>query len=205
MSADTTGQSTGQSTSKTSRRSFFTRGGAALGAGLATTVAGGALAAGSPAAPQDPDSAAEREVLRQLQLTFASHMEGERYGEAADLFARGATLTLSGETATGGGAIRGLLSRYQRQDVPILHGTYRQSAAQQQRDTVALASAERATATFHIDVELCRPLQADCTAARMAQLQGGFAERRWEAGKMDVAFVKTAGRWRIASLNYQPS
>lgn len=197
MSADTT--------AKSSRRSFFTRGGAALGAGLATTVAGGALAAGSPAAPQDPGSAADRELLRQLHLTFASHMESGRYEEAADLFAEHATLTLSDEAARGGSAIRALLSRYYRQDVPVLHRAYRQSAAQQQQDTVVLASPEWATASFHVDVELCRPLQADCTAARMAQLQGGFAERRWEAGKMEVAYVKSAGHWRFASLTYQPA
>lgn len=197
MSADTT--------QKSSRRSFFTRGGVVLGAGLA--AAGGALAAApaQPAAPQDPGSAAEREALRQLQLAFASAMESGRYAEAGDLFAEHATLTLSGETVNGGSAIRALLASYQRQEAAVLYRAYRQNAAQQQRDTVALVSPERATATFHVDVELCRPLQADCTAARMAQLQGGFAERRWETGRMDVAYVKSAGRWQLASLSYHPA
>jgi hypothetical protein len=203
MSADTGPDSRAD---KSSRRSFFTCGGAALGVGLATTVTGGALAAAGVPPQADPpaDSPAERESLRQLQLSFNGHIESGRHEEAADLFAPQAILTLGGETARGRSAIGALLARQARQELPVLHRAYRQSPVQQQRDTVTIGSGGHATATFHVDVELCRPLAADCTAARMALLQGGLAERRWEAGTLDAAYRKTAGRWQITSLRYHP-
>jgi hypothetical protein len=196
-------------TGASSRRAFFTRGGAALGAGLATSVAGSALAAGRPAEPAASDAVqqlsrlADREALRQLQLAFTGHIEGGRYEAAAELFVADATLCLSGVTARGREDIRALLAQgYPQQDVPVLHRAYRQSAAQQHRDSLTIEDG-RAQVTSHVDVEVCVPLQADCTAARMARLQGGFAERRWEEGQLEASCVKTEEGWKLASLVYR--
>jgi hypothetical protein len=190
-------------TAKSSRRAFFTRGGAALGAGLATTVAGGALAAETPSRgpAQSGGEPADREAIRQLQLAFTAHMESGRYEAAAGLFAAGATLSLAGESAHGRSAIGALLARHRSQEVPVLQRAYRQSAQQQQRDTVTVGEDGRAAASFEVDVELCVPLRGDCTAVRMAQMQGGVAQSRWVPARIDVTCVKSAGQWVLASLS----
>jgi hypothetical protein len=196
-------------TGTSSRRAFFTRGGAALGAGLATSVAGSALAADRPPESAAPDAVqqlsrlADREALRQLQLAFTGHIEGGRYEAATELFVADATLCLSGVSASGREAIRALLAQgYPQQDVPVLHRAYRQSAAQQHRDFLTIEDG-RAQVTSHVDAEVCVPLQADCTAARMARLQGGFFERRWEEGQLEASCVKTEDGWKLASLVYR--
>jgi hypothetical protein len=194
-----------QDTGASSRRAFFSRGGAALGAGLATTVAGGALASasqpGEPASSRAPSELADRESIRQLQLTFITAMDSGHYGEAAELFTRDATLSLGAETASGRSAIDALLGRYRSQEVPVLHSAYRQSAAQQQRDTVTFREDGRAVAHFQVDVQLCVPLPGDSTAARMARMQGGFAQLRWVPARVHATYAKIAEQWKIASLS----
>jgi len=49
---------------------------------------------------------------------------------------------------------------------------------------------------------LSTPLQQDCTAAKMARLQGQVADRRWQAGRLEGQYVKRGGEWKIASLKY---
>src|SRR5687767_13996606 len=160
-----------ESKTKTSRRAFFVSGGAVLGAGAAAAVS---------AAPVASESTADdRETIRRLHLDFAGFMEQRRYEAAADLFAEAAQLDLSGVAAKGKSAIAKLLAhRYRDQDVPVLHSAYRQNASQR-LDAVTLGKdGTQATAIFHTEVELCTPLQADCTAATMARLQGNVADRR---------------------------
>jgi hypothetical protein len=49
---------------------------------------------------------------------------------------------------------------------------------------------------------LSTPLQGDSTIVAMARQQGVYADRRWEAGRLEARYVKRASRWRIASLAY---
>jgi hypothetical protein len=203
------------------RRAFFLKGGAALGAGVAATVAGMATgvaggaegvsasrardaATAGASRGQDPASRfiEDREAVRRLQLTFATLLEDERYEAAAALFDEHAHLQLSGVSARGRAAISHLFaSSYRLQKAPVIHRAHRQRA-----DDVRVAEdGLRATATFHVDVELCRPLQDDCTIAQMARLQGNVADRRWETGRLEAEYVKTAGEWKIASLTYVPA
>jgi hypothetical protein len=80
---------------------------------------------------------------------------------------------------------------------------YRQHASQLQ-DVIGLSEDRlHATATFHVEVEFCTPLQDDCTAAQMAILQGNLADRRWEKGRFEAQFAKTQGEWKMTSLSYQ--
>jgi hypothetical protein len=194
-----------QDTGTSSRRAFFTRGGAALGAGLATTVAGGALASASqsrePASSRASSELGDREAIRQLHLTFIASMESGRYEEAAALFTQDATLSLDAETARGRCAIDALLDRYRSQEAPVLHSAYRQSAAQQQRDTVTFGEDGRAVANFQLDVQLCVPLPGDSTAARMARMQGGCAQLRWVPARVHATYAKIIEQWEIASLS----
>ncbi len=171
---------TGIKDKKSTRRAFFVNGGAVLGAGVAATAGAAAL---TPAQPKQ-GGAEDREAIRQLHLTFMSLVENQGSESAAGLFAEQGQLKLSGVT---------------------LHGAYRLSPSQQ-RDEVKLADDRlHATATFHVEVELCTPLLEDCTAAQMARLQGNVADRRWESGRFEGRYIKAQGQWKMASLRYLPS
>jgi hypothetical protein len=199
---------------RSSRRAFFLHGGAVLGAGVATTVGASALAAESPMPPDEQlkqlreqlDGVEDREAIRQLHLAFATLIEQHSYEAAVELFDEQAHLDLSGVSATGKPAILQLFGhQYRHQNAAAIHNAYRPNSSQQ-RDAVTLSENRlQATATFHVDVEVCTPLRADCTAATMARLQGHVAERRWEAGRFEAKYVKTRSEWKMASLSYLAS
>jgi hypothetical protein len=201
---------TGTKTNR-SRRAFFTTGGAVLGAGVATTVAAATLTSDS-ASPleeqltklrQQLDGMEDREAIRQLQREFTTLVEYQAYESVAELFDEQADLNLSGVSATGRPAIlRLFVDQYRHQRAAAIHSAYRQSNSQH-RDSVTLSEdRQQATATFHTEVELCTPLQGDCTVAQMARLQGHVADRRWETGRFEAKYVQTRGQWRMVSLSY---
>lgn len=192
------------------RRAFFLRGGAVLGAGVATTAAAGALLPRtSPVVPEglqelqrELTGLQDREAIRQLHLAFTGAIENQAYETAIELFEPSAQMNLSGLIAVGKPAIMRLFAiQYRQQQARVLHSAYRQSPRQQ--DLVAIAAdGAHATATFHCEVELTSPLRADSTLAQMARLQGQVAERHWEAGRFEARYVKTEGQWRMAALRY---
>jgi hypothetical protein len=183
---------------KTSRRRFFTQGGAALGAGVAATVGASGLT------PDDPTKRLremeEREAVRQLHLAFTSLIEQQAYDAAAELFDEHAHLNLNGASATGRRAIARQLSD---RTAAAFHRAYRQCTSQQSDSVTVTDDRVRASAAFNIEVELCTPLQDDCTAATMARLQGNVADLRWESGRFEAKYVKTRGEWKITSLVYR--
>ena len=193
------------------RRAFFLRGGAVLGAGVATTAAAAALL--PDASPTVPDRVQQlqreltrhqdRESIRQLHLAFTAAVEKQAYEAAVELFEPDAALNLSGLTAQGRPAIMRLFAtQYRQQQARVLHSAYRQSPLHQ-RDLIAIAAdGAHATATFHCDVELSAPLPADSTLAQMARLQGQVAERHWEAGRFEARYVKSSGLWKMAALRF---
>jgi hypothetical protein len=192
------------------RRTFFLRGGAALGTGVAAAVAASAIATEkqTPLEQQLRDlrrelqEAQDRTTIRQLHLDFAASMEQQAYERTAQLFDEQADLELSGEHAHGKSAIRQLLEqKYRGQAASTLHSAYRQSASHQCKDIVHI-SADQARASFHVDAQLSTPLPEDCTVAKMARLQGQLADRRWEAGRLEGQYVRRGGGWKIASLKY---
>jgi hypothetical protein len=201
---------TGTETNR-SRRAFFTTGGAVLGACVATTVAAATLTSDS-ASPleekltklrQQLDGMEDCEAIRQLHREFTTLVENQAYESAVGLFDEQAHLNLSGVSATGKPAIlRLFVDQYRRQGAAAIHSAYRQSNSQH-RDAVTLSEdRQQATATFHTEVELCTPLQGDCTVAQMARLQGHVADRRWESGRFEAKYIQTRGQWRMVSLSY---
>jgi hypothetical protein len=187
-----------------SRRSFFVGGGALLGVGAATTVGAKALLAEpAPAVPELLQSVIDGESIRQLHLTFTDLMEKQDYEAATELFHDQAQLNLSGLTAAGKPAIARLFAvQYRQQHAAVMHSAYRQNASQRQDRMTLSHDRQQAKATFHMQVEISTPLQADCTAAQMARLQGQMADRRWESGRFDAQYVKVQGLWKMASLHY---
>ena len=197
---------------KGTRRAFFLRGGAVLGAGVATSAAAGALLLpGTPHAAPDRlrelqrelTSHQDREAIRQLHLAFTAAVENQAYETAAKLFETHADLDLSGLTAQGKPAIMRLfVTQYRQQQARAMHSAYRQSPLQQQ-DLIAIAAdGTHAIATFHCAVELSAPLPTDSTLAQMARLQGQVAERHWQAGRFEARYVKAHGGWKITALRF---
>jgi len=146
--------------SNSTRRDFVLRGGAVLGAGVATTAAAAALR-------RNVDVPAEKEAIRQLYLQVLAGAE-----------------------------------RREPQALELMHTAYRQDSRQQMDAIVISEDGANATARFHVEAEVCTPIQGDCTAAQMARLQGNVASRHWESGRFDVKLAKTHGNWRIVSLTY---
>jgi len=196
------------SKTQNSRRAFFLQGGAVLGAGVATTVE----AFSEKSVSQEEElqhmrrqlrGIEDREAIRQLHRAFISLIQQQCYEEVAELFDERAQLNLSGLSASGRPAIREVLAtQYRNQSAAVLHRAYRHNISQHGDAIVLSESGLLAAATFHIEVELCTPLQSDCTAAAMARLQGNVADRRWEAGRFEAKYVKSAGQWRMATLSY---
>jgi hypothetical protein len=193
------------------RRAFFMRGGAVLGAGIATTAAAATLLPDSAPLVADRTQQLQRELathqdreaIRELHLAFARAIETGAYETAVELFEPHATLDLSGSGAVGTSAIMRLFAiQYRQQLAAVMHSAYRHSPLQQQ-DSVAIgADGVHASGTFHCEVELSSPLPMDSTLAQMARLQGQVAERRWEAGRFDARYVRIEGRWKLAALRY---
>jgi hypothetical protein len=149
---------------KTSRRSFFLKGSAVLGAGVAAASGASARPVNQSAGQQD------RESIRRLHQTFIAGVES-RDSEAA---------------------------------LPT-HQAYRSNALQE-RDSLAFSeSGSEATATWHVDVKIVSPLEGDSTIAQMARLQGMLADVRWEAGRLQVKYVKIHGQWQVAAQEYLAS
>jgi len=195
--------------SDTSRRAFFLRGGAVLGAGVASTAGATAMVSGSETSGADLKklqaqlgSMTDCEAIRQVHQAFALMIEGQTYDAAADLFVDDASVDLSGVSAKGRSAIVQLFADgYCHQKATAMHSAYRQG--DRSKDIVALSNdGKRATATFHVDVAVTTPLEGDFTVATMARLQGQTATRRWESGRLEAQYVKARGQWKIASLNY---
>ncbi|HEY6456742.1 MAG TPA: nuclear transport factor 2 family protein [Steroidobacteraceae bacterium] len=193
------------------RRAFFLRGSAVLGAGAITTTAATALLPRSSCAAADQVQGLQRdlrchqdrEAIRRLHLAFTAAVENQDYDTAVELFESHAAVALSGSNAIGKPAIRLLFAtQYRQQLAPIIHSAYRRSPLQQQDLIEIAADGAQAAATFHCDVELSSPLPSDSTLAQMARLQGQVAERHWKAGRFEARYVKIAGCWQIAALRF---
>ena len=156
-----------------SRRAFLAQGGAMLGAGVAATAGAATLAA--DATPSRADE------LRQLRrdLAAAQDREAIRHLQRALLSTPADPQSLS----------------------QPFHRAYRPDT--RKPDTLTLAdNGHQATGALYVSAEVCTPLQGDSTIATMARLQGNVADSRWEAGRLDVTYLKTTGVWRIATLAY---
>lgn len=182
---------------KTSRRAFFLKGGAALGAGVAGTTLGGETRRGA---------ASEHDEIRQIHLAFTGRIEAQAYESATELFIEAASLNLDGNAVEGIAAIRTLLTdRYRHQTATTQHSAYRPNGQQDEDQLTLSDDRQSARATWHVDVRVCSPLLGNSTAAQMARLQGMAGDVRWEAGLIEARYVKDAGQWRIEALRYRAS
>ena len=117
-----------------SRRSFFLKGTAALGAGLASASAGAAGLFDSPQTLQQQitqlqqklSKLEDREALKHLYLAFTALLENRNYGAVVELFAENASVELHGICLEGKAAVKKLfLEGYGEQTASSLHTAHR--------------------------------------------------------------------------------
>ncbi len=189
-------------THKTSRRSFFVKGGAALGGAAA------AFTAPAEAKPSENSQAQlraleDRDAARDLLLKFMCAVESSDFDTAVALFAPRGQLNLGDEAVQGTIAIRQFFGKnYALQQGQGLHSAYRHRAALIPIDIQIDADRQTASVNVATDAKLVTPLTADCTAAQMAKLQGQWADERWVEGRFVAQLIKTDGRWKFAALRF---
>ncbi len=67
------------------------------------------------------------------------------------------------------------------------------------------ADGKRAAGRFHCAVEIESAIAQDCTLGQMAHAQGGGFVRRTERRVLRVEYVKSAGAWAIAKVEFAPA
>lgn len=162
------------------RRAFFSSAGAALSAPLAMTAASVASAAARPGDASADQRLAELEdvnAIRELNETYARHINAGAHDEAAALF-------VDARRAPVDDAVRTLSAdRFG------------------ERDVVGLAAdGTAATARIHCAVELETPIEPGGTLVEMARLQGDGVVRRTERRVLEAAYRKVGGVWKIERL-----
>jgi hypothetical protein len=148
-------------------------------------------------------SAEDRDAIRRLHLAFVARLEHQSAHALASIprlgtHSRSASFNTSQLSGEGVDAPANLFG--EQGDVQL--GAYRQTTSQQHDQVSFSEDGLRATATFHCEVELCSPLQADCTAAQMARMQGLMASRRWESGRFEASYKKARGQWQMTAVRY---
>jgi hypothetical protein len=194
-----------------SRRSFFLKGTAALGAGLVSAGACAAILFDSSKNRQQMNqlqqklsNLEDKEILKHLHLTFTTLLENRAFDEITALFTKDAVVELSGIKLTGKAAVKRLfMEEYRNREISSLHTAHRRDQSQNQ-DLISVSDdRKRASASFYNQVLICTPVRWQSALAEMARQQGMTAQSYWENGRYDMAFTRVRDQWQISRLSYQ--
>lgn len=194
-----------------SRRAFFLKGTAALGAGLVSAGAGAATLFDSfqnrqqmSQLQQKLSNLEDKEVLEHLHLAFTTMLENRTFDEVTDLFTEDAVVALSGIKLTGKAAVKKLfMEEYRNREISCLHTAHRRDQSQNQ-DLISVSDdRKRASASFYNQVLICTPVRWQSALAEMARQQGMTTQSYWENGRYDMAFTRVRDQWQISRLSYQ--
>jgi hypothetical protein len=94
------------------------------------------------------------------------------------------------------------VENHSRSGAAATHQAYRANALQLADAIRISADGYHAAALWHVDVKVGVPIEGDSTPAQMARLQGMLTNVHWEAGRLDVRYVKVDGHWQVASVRY---
>ena len=194
-----------------SRRSFFLKGSAALGAGLVSAGAGAATLFDSSQNRQQMSqlqqklsNLEDKEVLEHLHLAFTTMLENRTFDEVTDLFTEDAVVALSGIKLTGKAAVKKLfMEEYRNREISCLHTAHRRDQSQNQNLISVSDDRKRASASFYNQVLICTPVRWQSALAEMARQQGMTTQSYWENGRYDMAFTRVRDQWQISRLSYQ--
>jgi len=200
-------------TVNTSRRAFFLKGSAAIGATLATATAG-ATSLLDPTLPLQQQLASlhqqlatfsDIDALRHLHQAYSAALENQAYATVVELFTDDATVEVYGQRYQGKqtGIRQLFVDQYGTQQAAAMHTAFRQDQSQRLDQVSVDAQRQLASATFHSLVEVSKPLQEQSVLEQMARQQGMHASSSWEQGRFVVACQQVAGQWLISKLEYQ--
>jgi len=205
--------------SKTGRRSFMWKMGAAASAVIASAASG----ISSPG--NRPDSGPDAEVtrlsrrlgiledqdsIRARHRTYESCLDNGLYDEAVDLFAEDGEVVFNGGIFMG--KSRGIARLYRDCFRPGLTGMSLRpapdfdAAIEQQKEAIEVAVDRlSAEARFPYFVQVGTPIESDSSLVHMARLHGGGVLKWCEAGVYRASYVKDPknGKWKIKRLEYQ--
>jgi hypothetical protein len=194
-----------------SRRSFFLRGTAALGAGLVSATAGAATLFNSSQTvqvqmdqlQQKLNTMEDREALEYLHLTFTALMENKAYDAVVELFTENAAIEMHDIRVEGKALIKKLfVEDYKEEKISHLHTAHRRDQSQKQNLISVNEDRKTASASFYNQVLLCTPIHGHSVLADMARQQGMTAQSYWENGRYDITFSRIRGQWQISRLSY---
>jgi hypothetical protein len=194
-----------------SRRSFFLKGTAVLGAGLVSASAGATVLFDSSQTPRQQmnqlqqrlSNLEDKEALSHLHLAFTTLLENKAYDAVVELFAADATVEMHGIRLAGKAAVKKLfMEEYKNQKLSSLHTAYRRNQSQKQDMVSVSEDRKQANARFYNQVLICTPIRGQSVLADMARLQGMTAQSYWENGRYDIAFTRIRDQWRISRLSY---
>jgi len=194
-----------------SRRSFFLKGAAALGAGLVSASANAAALVDSPQTPkhrmnqlqQTLNNLEDKEALGQLHLAFTTLLENRAYDAVVELFAEDATVEMHGIRLAGKAAVKKLfMEEYEYRKMSSLHTSHRRDQSQKQDLVSVSEDRKQANGSFYNQVLISTPIRWRSALADMARQQGMSAQSYWENGRYDIAFTRIRDRWLISNLRY---
>ena len=196
----------------TSRRAFFVRGGAALGAGLASASAGAALLDDTLPLKTQLDELQrklagleDRDAIAGLFQAYTTLTERQAWDAVATLFSESADLDLDGSRHCGPRqGIPLLLAGLCNADRASMHTAFRSKGAEQETVIAVNADGQAAQARFRREVRIARPITEQNTLADMARLQGMDADSRWQQGDFALELIRGPEGWRIRQLHYRP-
>lgn len=194
-----------------SRRSFFLRGTAALGAGLVSANAGAAILFDPSQNVQEQmerlqrelNKMEDREALEHLYLTFTTLMENRTYDAVVEMFTEDATIEMHDIRLKGKASVKKLfMEEYNEEKIPCLHIAHRRDQSQKQDLVSVSEDRKKAGASFYNQVLICTPIHGQSVLADMARQQGMTAQSYWENGRYDIGFTRIRDQWRISRLSY---
>lgn len=195
----------------TSRRSFFLKGTAAIGAGLVSAGTGAAALIDSSQSPQQQmrqlqqelSRLEDRETLRHLHLKFTSLLENKAFGAVVELFTENAKVEMHSTRLAGKASVKELfMEGYKNQTIPSMHTAHRRDQSQK-KDLISVGEDRKsANGSFYSQVLICAPIRGQSALADMARQQGMTAQSYWENGRYDIVFARVRDQWRIRSLSY---
>ncbi|MCF3651618.1 nuclear transport factor 2 family protein [Synoicihabitans lomoniglobus] len=191
----------------TTRRNFLVKGGAVLGAGLASATA---LAGPRLLETARPDDASELQhlqqtlarltdqaAIRELQRTCIGMVARGAYGALAELCTPDAEVALPGIVFAA--AHNPLDPREPAESITDVR-----QPADCIHDEVTINENEFvAHATCHSQVEISTPFRLESTLETMARLQGQSSTVRWESGRFEMTFAKPQGHWLVSRFTFQ--
>lgn len=193
------------------RRSFFVRGSLAAGAGLASVSALASPLVLDQAIPLQKHvaqlqktlgSLEDREAIRQLQVACTSLLEDRAFDALTALFTDDAQVSLEGSLYEGKQVRQLFWESWNQQESGHLYTGFRQDSRQQQDSIEIDAGLSSASARFHYQVQVSVPHAEQDTLGEMARLQGQYASSRWVHGRLDMAYRKEAGTWKVSRLAF---